>query len=107
MEERMADMPTNEHGERRFIGDITAFNWHGSLDDAVAEWQKVIDCAVEHGFELLGASVSNAREREPSETFNWGSTAPYRNTTAETSLGAMAGDMSTGRAGAETGATKS
>lgn len=78
---------------------LMGFNWSWdgmSLDEAREKADQIADFAADLGVNRVGGTVSNARERDAIESFEYGSQEPFRNQRALTEHGAVAGAIASG-----------
>lgn len=83
---------------------IHAWAWSSTdmtLEDATESSRKLAEYAEELGLTRLEGTVSLAREREPVETFSFGSDVPYRNRHARTGAATVAGAIAEGAGAAQ------
>lgn len=67
--------------EKRFITTLTFVHGDDTLDidAAMDEARGLITCGEERSMRVLDGDTTLAREREPVESFSWGSEQTYRN----------------------------
>jgi hypothetical protein len=73
-----------------------------TLEDAREKADQIADYAAELGLNRVSGTVANAREREPVETFEYGSQEPYRNQHAITGHSAVADAIASGAGARQT-----
>jgi hypothetical protein len=71
-----------EGGGKTYLGNATV-SADGSFDDLRERMERWLDAGRELGLTINGAHLGLGHERQPVETFEWGSDAPFRNNTAQ------------------------
>lgn len=73
------------------------WSWEGmTLEEAREKADQIADFAAELGVNRTAGSVANARERDPIESFEYGSSEPFRNQRALTGHEGVAGAIASG-----------
>lgn len=78
-----------EHGEerpKRYITTLSFSHEAGStrsLEEAVTQAREVIACAEDHGLSMIDGGTNRTNERNPVESWTYGSEKGFRNLNAE------------------------